>query len=72
MPTYEYECDTCHHHFEVTQGYGDPQPEKCPECQGTSLHRVYSCAGIIFKGKGFYCTDKGTSGSPCDSCTHNH
>lgn len=71
MPVYEYECENCHHHFEVNLGFDDPQPDTCLDCQGKSLRRVYGCAGIIFKGQGFYCTDA-EKGCSCDSCNHDH
>ncbi|MFA6688571.1 MAG: FmdB family zinc ribbon protein [Sphaerochaetaceae bacterium] len=74
MPVYEYECDVCHHHFEVNLGFNDPRPTRCPDCQSNALHRVYGCSGVIFKGKGFYCTDKGADGCGCScgSCSHDH
>lgn len=48
MPTYEYECRTCGHHFEVFQNMSDNPLKKCPE-SGGKLNRVIG-AGIIMKG----------------------
>ena len=58
MPTYEYECKKCHHHFEVFQAMSDEPLKKCPKC-GKELRRlIFGGAGVIFKGSGFYVTDK--------------
>jgi putative FmdB family regulatory protein len=57
MPTYEYECESCHHHFEEFQNMKDKPIEKCPKC-GKKVKRLISAgAGFIFKGSGFYITD---------------
>lgn len=58
MPTYEYECDSCHYRFEKFQMMTDKVLRKCPECGKLKLNRLIgSGAGIIFKGSGFYETD---------------
>jgi putative FmdB family regulatory protein len=58
MPTYEYECKKCGHRFEVFQSMSDEPIKKCPEC-GKQVRRLVSGgAGVIFKGSGFYVTDK--------------
>ena len=59
MPTYEYECEKCGHHFEEFQSITEEPLTKCPKknCKG-KVHRVISPgAGFIFKGTGFYVTD---------------
>jgi putative FmdB family regulatory protein len=61
MPTYEYECKSCGHNFEAFQSMKDAPLSDCPEC-GKELRRLINGgSGIIFKGSGFYVTDKGTS-----------
>jgi putative FmdB family regulatory protein len=58
MPTYEYECKKCSHRFEVFQSMSDEPVKKCPEC-GKEVRRLVSGGiGVIFKGSGFYVTDK--------------
>ncbi len=58
MPTYDYECDACHHKFELFQGINDPVKKKCPECGKSKLRRLFGAgAAIVFKGSGFYQTD---------------
>jgi putative FmdB family regulatory protein len=59
MPTYEYNCITCNTSQDVTRKLDDPEIfPPCPSC-GYHMTRVYSPAGIQFKGSGFYKTDNG-------------
>jgi putative FmdB family regulatory protein len=64
MPTYEYECKSCGHSFEAFQSMSDAPLNDCPLC-GKEVRRIINGgSGIIFKGSGFYVTDKkGGSGS---------
>src|SRR5262249_24178654 len=58
MPTYEYECDACHHNFDDFQSFTDKPLRKCPKCGKLKLRRVFGAGGaVIFKGSGFYQTD---------------
>lgn len=59
MPTYDYQCETCGHQFEVFQGMNDPKLKDCPddECGGPVKRLLGTGAGVIFKGGGFYQTD---------------
>ncbi|MCL2007742.1 MAG: zinc ribbon domain-containing protein [Treponema sp.] len=58
MPTYGYECKACKHSFDVFQSMKDDPMKICPEC-GKELRRLINGGnGIIFKGNGFYITDK--------------
>jgi putative FmdB family regulatory protein len=83
MPTYEYECKECGHGFEVFQAMSDQPIKECPECGKEVRRLIFGGTGVIFKGSGFYVTDKGKSGktaskpaktpdtaapSPCASC----
>lgn len=57
MPTYEYECTHCKHHFERFQKMTDPSLKRCPKCRHKVNKVPGSGAGIIFRGSGFYQTD---------------
>lgn len=70
MPTYQYECDSCEHAFEIMQSIADKKLVICPACEDDALQRLIgSGAGIIFKGTGFYETDyKNKSCPDAESC----
>jgi len=56
VPTYQYACTACEERLEVVQSFTDDSLTQCPACGGR-LRKVFSAAGIIFKGSGFYRTD---------------
>jgi putative FmdB family regulatory protein len=56
VPTYQYACTACEERLEVVQSFTDDPLTECPSCGGR-LRKVFSAAGIIFKGSGFYRTD---------------
>jgi putative FmdB family regulatory protein len=56
MPTYEYECESCHETFEVRQRISEPPLTRCQRCGGP-VRRVISSAPFILKGTGFYVND---------------
>ncbi|HEY6167182.1 MAG TPA: FmdB family zinc ribbon protein [Verrucomicrobiae bacterium] len=70
MPTYEYSCAKCGHHFEKFQSMNDHALKVCPKelCKltrwgrGRVKRQVGSGAGLIFKGSGFYITDYRSEG----------
>ena len=68
MPTYEYQCKTCGHHFERVQRFSDDPIRECPDC-GAEVRRVIHPAGVIFKGSGWYITDSRKGGG--DSASLN-
>lgn len=57
MPTYEYACRSCGTHIEVVQSFSDDPLTTCEACGG-SLRKVIHPSGILFKGSGFYSTDR--------------
>jgi len=59
MPTYDYECQSCGHHFEARQSMKDPHLTDCPQesCAGPVKRKIGVGAAFIFKGSGFYITD---------------
>ncbi|MGH3442885.1 MAG: FmdB family zinc ribbon protein [Nitriliruptorales bacterium] len=68
MPTYEYACRDCGEHLEVVQSFKDDALEVCPSCDGR-LRKVFSAAGIVFKGSGWHVKDyaRSTPGQKSDS-----
>ena len=65
MPTYEYTCAKCDHHFEAVQSMKDAPLTICPKesCglkrwgKGRVKKQIGAGAGLIFKGSGFYITE---------------
>jgi putative FmdB family regulatory protein len=57
MPTYDYECESCHHQFEVRKSYTEDAAAHCPKCKGKA-GRIIKTVPVIFKGSGFYVTDQ--------------
>ena len=63
MPTYQYACTECGHAFDQFQSFSEDSLTVCPACSGR-LRKVFSAAGVVFKGSGFYRTDsRSSSGS---------
>lgn len=56
MPIYEYQCKKCGDHFEVEQRMTDDALKTHDQCGGDVV-KVFSSAGIVFKGSGFHKTD---------------
>ena len=57
MPIYEYECERCSYQFELKRRLNESSEVNCPRCQ-SEVRRIFSPLPIIFKGPGFYVTDK--------------
>jgi len=58
MPTYDYECSSCGHRYELYQSITARPVKKCPLCgRSTARRLIGSGAGVIFRGSGFYETD---------------
>jgi putative FmdB family regulatory protein len=70
MPTYEYICAKCDHHFEKVQPMTAAALTVCPKelCgmkkwgKGKVKRSIGGGAGLIFKGSGFYITDYRSEG----------
>jgi putative FmdB family regulatory protein len=58
MPTYEYECKSCGYYFDAFQNMSDDPLTSCPQCGKEVRRLIKGGSGIIFKGSGFYVTDK--------------
>lgn len=63
MPIYEYQCTSCHHHFDLMQKISDKPATQCPKCYEQSLVKLVSAAGFQLKGTGWYATDFKNKGS---------
>jgi len=64
MPWYDYQCEDCGRVFEVQHPMGAHERPKCRFCGSRHTVKIFSPAGVHFKGKGFYVTDsKGTNGA---------
>ena len=65
MPTYEYICQKCGHHFDLVQSITANALGTCPKAhcakarwgRGKVRRALSGGAGLIFKGSGFYSTD---------------
>jgi putative FmdB family regulatory protein len=58
MASYDYRCDDCDIKVTVTRSISESDPGyTCEKC-GKSLMRIYTMSSPVFKGSGFYRTDK--------------
>lgn len=64
MPIYEYQCQHCHHCFEIMQKMSDSPETLCPNCNQNEAKRLVSAAGFQLKGTGWYVTDFKDKGKP--------
>jgi len=71
MPTYEYECKSCGHGFEIFQSMSEQPLKDCPKCGGEVRRLIFGGTGVIFKGSGFYVTDKSKSQKTADTKTES-
>jgi putative FmdB family regulatory protein len=57
MPTYRYRCQHCGEEFDVWQSIKDDALRTHNQGCGGELAKVFSAAGIVLKGSGFYRND---------------
>jgi putative FmdB family regulatory protein len=62
MPIYEYECESCHHAFEVWQKITEEPVKKCEACGSTRVTKLISQSTFHLKGTGWYLTDYARKG----------
>jgi putative FmdB family regulatory protein len=62
MPVYQYICTGCNKEFELRQSFHDESIVECPDCNCVA-RRIFSVTPVIFKGSGFYSTDRNKSGN---------
>ncbi len=70
MPTYRYRCQGCGEEFETWQSIKDDALRTHDRGCGGELAKVFSPAGIVLKGSGFYRNDS-RSGAPKDKESTN-
>ncbi len=63
MPRYDYKCDTCRKKYELQQSFSAEASHVCEKCGKGTATRMLSVPTVVFKGSGFYVTDKGGKGS---------
>ncbi|WP_298624233.1 zinc ribbon domain-containing protein [uncultured Legionella sp.] len=69
MPIYEYQCTSCHHHFDLMQKYNDEPVKQCPKCFENKVIKLVSAAGFQLKGTGWYATDFKNKGATASDST---
>jgi putative FmdB family regulatory protein len=62
MPRYEYKCEGCGEHFELSQKVADEPLTVHDKCGGR-VERLISVPALQFKGSGFYVNDYAKGGS---------
>ena len=62
LPRYDYECDTCHHVFELKQSFDSEPVATCPQCENSARRKFHSVP-VVFKGSGWYVNDYGKRGT---------
>jgi putative FmdB family regulatory protein len=63
MPTYEYECRSCGHRFEVMQAITQEPLTGCPQCGGIVDRLISGGTGFILKNSVY--SSGGRQGSEC-------
>lgn len=64
MPTYDFRCPKCSHHFEVALPFGSKVRPICPKCRHGKTEKLIAPPAIHFKGTGFFKTDSQKKSSP--------
>jgi putative FmdB family regulatory protein len=53
MPTYEYECTSCKHCWEIDQSIKDNPISECPKCKKETAKRLIGSTSFILSGQGW-------------------
>lgn len=64
MPLYEYECQACHHHFELL--VRESTRLECPKCASADLARQLSVFAVGAEGGRAFGRD--AAPAPCGAC----
>lgn len=65
MPLFEYECETCHHQFELL--VRESTALECPACHGRELAKQLSVFAVSGSSRGDAAP---RAVGPCGSCGH--
>ena len=57
MPAYTFRCQKCNQEVEIVHSFHEPHPVKHQGCGGR-LVRKFHPPEVVYKGSGFYHTDK--------------
>ncbi|MDN5347598.1 MAG: hypothetical protein PWP65_1162 [Clostridia bacterium] len=69
MPTYDFKCNDCGHHFSEFVAIKDKDKVRCPSCGGSVSQRF---TGFIYARKGNGSSGGGCSSGSCSSCSGCH
>jgi putative FmdB family regulatory protein len=58
MPSYHYRCRSCGVEFNQPQKLSDKPLGRCPVCRTRKVWRIPQLPAIVFKGSGWYCTER--------------
>jgi putative FmdB family regulatory protein len=70
MPTYEYACSNCGHHWEDFQKISAEPTKECPNCHQQTAQRQISGGNFILKGGGWYADLYSSPGSKSSGASH--
>jgi putative FmdB family regulatory protein len=63
MPVYDFHCQKCEQRVEIEHRFDEPHPKKHRKCGGR-LRRIFVSPHIVYKGAGFFSTDKRLDPTP--------
>ena len=58
MPTYQFRCPKCNKVGEITKHFGETLTPPVCKNDNIKMIRIYTPIPVIYKGSGFYSTDK--------------
>jgi len=62
MPIYEYQCEKCHHCFELIVFSSDDKKITCPQCNHNQVKRLLSSTCFIGTSGGGSCDTNASKG----------
>ena len=68
MPIYEYSCSDCKAKFEVLVRDFNSEPERCPQCKGNKVRKIFSSFGLLFGQSGSTAEESGSGACTNGTC----